>query len=136
MRTFQGGHGPSDNFNQFQSEEVTFCPSKIFSGAWAEPSLTGCGINDKCITDITENYAGASPPLDCEGKSRKFKSLNFLVATFIMRLLHILYLITSVIYFISFKSTKLSNQKLGKFLFLIPNDSKSFFNKSLIEPGF
>ena len=82
----------------------------------------------------TVNYDGATPALDSPGKSRKFQSLNFLVATFIMRLLHILYLITSVIYFISFKSTKLSSHKLGRtFLFLPPY---FFFNKSLIELRF
>ena len=82
-------------------------------------------------------YDEASLAVDCEGKSRKFQTLNFSGLSFIMRLLHILYLISSVIYFISFKSTKLGNQKLGrKFLLPIPNTSKSFFNTSLIEPRF
>ena len=88
-------------------------------------------------------YDEASLAVDCEGKSRKFQTLNFLGLSFIMRLLHILYLITSAIYFISFESTKSqitlsfslepSPDLLERKVFPIQNDSKSLLNKNLIE---
>ena len=89
-------------------------------------------------------YDEASLAVDCEGKSRKFQTLNFLGLSFIMRLLHILYLITSAIYFISFESTKSQvtlsfslktslPDLLERKVFPIQNDSKSLLNKNLIE---